>query len=74
MDYYKARKRHLHLFLIDLKKVYDKVPREVLWCKMTKRIFPGNTLLQCKIYISRITNIKTCGGETKNFSISIGLN
>ena len=32
-----VRKRDLHMVFIDYKKVY-KVPREVMWCTMTKNI------------------------------------
>ena len=40
MEYYRARKRDLHMVIIHLKKPDDKVPREVLWWTMTKKGIP----------------------------------
>ena len=45
MEYYRANKRDLHMIFINLEKVYDNIPREVLWWDITKRAFPRNLLI-----------------------------
>ena len=61
------------MVFIDLEKVYDKVPREVSWWTMMKKGFPSNTDIIKDMYDGVVTNIRTCGGTTSDFSITIGL-
>ena len=61
------------MVFIDLEKVYDKVPREVSWWTLMKKGFPSNTNIIKDMYDGVVTNVRTCGGTTSEFSITIEL-
>lgn len=74
MAYYKERRKDLHLVFIDLEKAYDKVPREVLWWALKKKGVPRKYIeIIQDMYDGVETNVRTCGGVTKEFPLRIGL-
>ena len=65
---------YLPMVFIDLKKAYDRVPRDVLWWVLNKKIIPLKYVNIIRdMYKRVVTNVRTCGGLTNEFSITIGV-
>ena len=74
IEQFRERKRNLHMVFIDLEKAYDKIPREVLWWTLMKKSFSIKYIDIIKdMYDEVVANVRTCGGITSDFSITIGL-
>ena len=59
---------------IDLKKAYDRVPRDVLWWVLKKKAVPLKDVSIIRdMYEGVVTNVRTCGGLTDEFPITIGV-
>ena len=62
----------LHMIFIDLEKAYDRVPREVMWGVLEKKVVPLKNIKLIKdIYEKDVTRVKTSGGITSEFPITI---
>ena len=74
IERFRERKRNLPMVFIDLEKSYDKVPREVLWWRLMKKRVPIKYIDIIKdMYDGIVANVRTYGGITSDFSITIGL-
>ena len=67
-------KKDLHMVFLDLEKAYDRVPREVLWWALKRKTIPFKYVSIIKdMYERVVTNVRTCGGLTDEFPITIGV-
>jgi len=73
MKRYREQKKNLHMVFIDLEKTYDKVPRNVWWVLEKHKVPIKYITLMKDMYKDAMTLVRTCDGDTIDFSINIGL-
>jgi hypothetical protein len=67
--------KDLHMIFIDLEKAYDKIPRNIMWWAVKRKLVPTTYVTLIKdIYTNVVTCVKACDGESDTFPIKIGLN
>jgi hypothetical protein len=70
----REQKKDLHMVFIDLKKAYDKVPRNIMWWALQKHKVSTKYIILIKdMYDNVVTSVRTSDGDTNDFSINIGL-
>jgi hypothetical protein len=74
MERYREQKKDMHMIFIDLKKAYDKVPRNVMWWALQKHKISSKYITLIKdIYDNVMTSVRTSDGDTNDFPINIEL-
>jgi hypothetical protein len=64
----------MHIIFIDLEKVYDKVPRNIMWWALQKHTVSLKYITLIKdMYDNIVTSVQTSDGDTNDFPINIGL-
>jgi hypothetical protein len=70
----REQKKDLHMIFIDLEKVYDKVPRNVMWWALQKYKISSKYIIIIKnMYDNVMTSVRTSDKDTNDFSINIEL-
>jgi hypothetical protein len=68
------QKKDLHMIFIDLEKVYDKVPMNIMWWVLQKHKISTKYITLIKdMYDNAVTSVRISDGDTNDFSINIGL-
>jgi Reverse transcriptase (RNA-dependent DNA polymerase) len=66
--------KDLHMIFIDLEKVYDKIPRNIMWWALKRKLVPTKYVTLIKdMYTNVVICVRTCDGGSDTFFIKIGL-
>jgi Reverse transcriptase (RNA-dependent DNA polymerase) len=64
--------KDLHMIFIDLEKAYDKIPRNIMWWALKRKLVLTKYVTLIKdMYTNVVTCVRTCDGESDTFPIKI---
>jgi Reverse transcriptase (RNA-dependent DNA polymerase) len=62
------------MIFIDLEKAYDKIPRNIMWWALKRKLVPTKYVTLIKdMYKNVVICVRACDGESDTFPIKIGL-
>jgi Reverse transcriptase (RNA-dependent DNA polymerase) len=71
---HREQKKDLHMIFIDLEKAYDKIPRNIMWWTLKRKLILTKSVTLIKdMYTNIMTCVRECDGESDTFLIKIGL-
>jgi Reverse transcriptase (RNA-dependent DNA polymerase) len=74
MERHREQKKDLYMIFIDLEKAYDKIPRNIMWWVLKRKLVPTKYVTLIKdMYTNIVTCVRVCDSESNTFSIKIGL-
>jgi hypothetical protein len=60
------------MIFIDLEKAYDKIPRNIMWWALRRKLVPTKYVTLIKdMYTNIMTCVKACDDESDTFPINI---
>ena len=74
VENYRGGQRELHCVFVDLEKVYDMVPREVLWyCMRKSEVNEKYVRVVQTMYENSLTAVRSAVGMIEWFEVNLGL-
>jgi Reverse transcriptase (RNA-dependent DNA polymerase) len=74
MERHQEQKKDLHMIFIDIEKAYDKIPRNILWWALERKLVPTKYVtLIMDMNTNVVTCVRACNREFDTFSIKIRL-
>jgi Reverse transcriptase (RNA-dependent DNA polymerase) len=74
MERHREQKNDIHMIFIDLEKAYDKIPRNIMWWALKRKLVPTKYVTLIKdMYTNAVTYVRACDSESDTFPIKIGL-
>jgi hypothetical protein len=56
------------MIFIDLEKAYDKIPKNIMWWALKKKLVPTKYVILIKyMYTNVVTCVRACDGEFDTF-------
>jgi Reverse transcriptase (RNA-dependent DNA polymerase) len=74
MERHQEQKNDLHMIFIDFEKAYDKIPRNIMWWTLKRKLVPTKYVTLIKdMYTNVVTCVRAYDDGSDIFSIKIGL-
>lgn len=71
---FRENKRDLYMLFFDLEKLYDRVPRNIIWHSLGMKNIPKLYIELIKdIYEEGMTCVQVIGGKTSDFLVTVVL-